>query len=694
MQSEIRDSAPPPPYSETDIYSENGSSNQQYARQDLSEVQPGNLVAGSEVASWISSFRPCDSTISTPIYTPPGSEHHGDGVDHASVSSAAVYIESRSFEGPAPSPLMVYSIVLDSHTNPDSLAYPDPEHAWLERDVTKNDWNTFLNHLFPTHSTAVNERITNQKLGVDWIGDGLREIRLVEQKTDKLDTHSPTRRLTNLEGTLAEWNDNFFKPRGLQIRVANVPEDHTLSNIPSPREAINEGSRQIGGPSEPQQRRTGFARFNPFPSMEFNSQGLRAGSFVADKEGFHMGNIVADSKGFRIGNALVADHRGFRMGGHHDSDDQIPSDRVGSRCQRASSPHGNFRGGPWHDYWHHQSRMHSRGHWRGRGRGRGFHSHGAHRSRSSSVSSSSSSSTSVSDLSSSSGESIGSLPNYDALKVEQLPVARQSLLDWLNHPEQPITKESMNRMREELRLVRKPPMGAEEDVSALRKEVKVLMKRFNAVKEVQKANQRVVRKLNRASRKAVNRQRRTIKKEEKRTRRAARKGKAVNHSLGASVNHGPPMPFPMPGMRFGPGNSWKHGASPPLGGLPMVSAMHGAWSFTQGGPLPLGEGSATAQSHHLTQSAEQNNLKAQRLVMEARVREEQATQLRIVATANEMDEKSRLKNLDLAVSLEEEAENLIRESDRLRIEGMHLDEELARGLEEVHAGQIYDSVAY
>ncbi|RDW61090.1 hypothetical protein BP6252_12473 [Coleophoma cylindrospora] len=691
MQSEIRDSVPPPPYSETDIYSENGSSNQQYARQILSEIQPGNLVAGSEAASWISSFPSSDSTISTPIYTPPGSEHHGDDADHTSVSSAAVYFESRSFGGRVPSPLMVYSIVLNSHTSPDSLSYPDPEQTWLDRDVTKNDWNTFLNHLFPTHSTGVNERITNQKLDVNRIGDALRELRLVEQKTD---THSPTRRLANLEGALAEWNDNFFKPRGLQIRVANVPEDHTLSNIPSAREASNEGSRQIGGPSEPQQRRTGFARFNPFPNMEFNSQGLRAGSFVANKEGFHMGNIVADSKGFRIGNAIVADHRGFRMGGHHDSDNQIPSARVGSRCQRASSPHGNFRGGPWHDYRHHQGRMHSRGHWRGRGRGRGFHSHGAHRSRSSSVSSSSSSSTSVSDSSSSSGGSIGSLPSYDALKVEQLPVARQSLLDWLNHPEQPITKESMNRMREDLRLVRERPMGAEEDVKALRKEVKVLMKRFNAAKEVQKANQRAVRKLNRATRKAAIRQRRTIKKEERRARRAARKGKAVNHSLGASMNHGPPMPFPIPGMGFGPGNNWKHRAAPPLGGLPMLSAMHGAWSFTQGGPLPLGGSSATAQSHHLTESAEQNNLRAQRLDMEARVKEEQATQLRIAATVNEMDEKSRLKNLDLAVSLEEEAENLIRESDRLRIEGMHLDEELARELEEVHAGQIFDSVAY
>jgi len=54
----------------------------------------------------------------------------------------------------------------------------------------------------------------------------------------------------------------------------------------------------------------------------------------------------------------------------------------------------------------------------------------------------------------------------------------------------------------------------------------------------------------------------------------------------------------------------------------------------------------------------------------------------MAATVRGIGERQRLKDLDLATKLEEEAENLRIEAEKLRAETQHLDTELARELEE------------
>ena len=135
--------------------------------------------------------------------------------------------------------------------------------------------------------------------------------------------------------------------------------------------------------------------------------------------------LQANNEGFRLGNVLVSDQHGFRLGGSRgfvkDPNGVSFGGRTFGRRESFDRPRG---------WGHHGHRGHHDHHYRGRS-----HSHGRHaKERSSSTSSFSSSSSSDSD------SSVGSLPDYDDLKDQQLPIAKQSLLEWLNHPEQPITK--------------------------------------------------------------------------------------------------------------------------------------------------------------------------------------------------------------------------------------------------------------
>ena len=66
----------------------------------------------------------------------------------------------------------------------------------------------------------------------------------------------------------------------------------------------------------------------------------------------------------------------------------------------------------------------------------------------------------------------------------------------------------------------------------------------------------------------------------------------------------------------------------------------------------------------------------------AELKEAKAIDLRTSATGRTVSEKEKSKLRDQATKLEEEAEKYRREVDRLRAEAMHLDQELARELQE------------
>jgi len=69
-----------------------------------------------------------------------------------------------------------------------------------------------------------------------------------------------------------------------------------------------------------------------------------------------------------------------------------------------------------------------------------------------------------------------------------------------------------------------------------------------------------------------------------------------------------------------------------------------------------------------------------------KLKEDKAVELRTQATERDVGEEDRLKLLNHAIRLEEEAEKYRREGERLRAEAVEKDGELARELEEEHGG--------
>jgi len=154
------------------------------------------------------------------------------------------------------------------------------------------------------------------------------------------------------------------------------------------------------------------------------------------------------------------------------------------------------------------------------------HSHGRpgrERGRSSSASSSSSS---ASSRSSDSDVSLPSLPDYEDLKDQQLPVTKQSLIKCLNHPQEPITREDVCSMKQEIQAAK---MGSDRgidqdrDIQSLREEVKRLMKELKSRKKAQRMARKQKRKERRAVRREQRKERRAAKKEQRKERRSARR---------------------------------------------------------------------------------------------------------------------------------------------------------------------------
>lgn len=120
------------------------------------------------------------TTLVPPRYTP-----------NRSLLSGAAYFETRPLTLPQPDDLLSYYIRIPPTANPQAFPFPRPEHYLLERDVDYCDWTAFLNHLLPP--TLGNP-------------DGVCCL--------SAETFSRQRSIC---ASVAEWNKEFFLPRGLRI---------------------------------------------------------------------------------------------------------------------------------------------------------------------------------------------------------------------------------------------------------------------------------------------------------------------------------------------------------------------------------------------------------------------------------------------------------------------------------------------
>lgn len=358
---------PPPPYSETDIYSTNGRSPILGQSQTLpirpraashnsaahsppvvddassttsnSEViytpplTPRSSASPSQQQSPVQSQNadPNNSGLLSPYY--PGQQNTvsvASEEGHLSTSSAQAYFESRPSLRANGDPRYpdTINLLTGPHSSPDDFQYQQDYGHW---DILEQDWQTFVNHLFPNHAAECNEHVIDRKLRAEGIENTTidKEARNeksdndanarspVEVQLDQIRSPGPQYGPHTIEDTIHEWNDGFFGPRGVTVLVRRrssgedelrrmpVAWDDNGSNSPS---QTNNG---ISDPNQPPSSR--WWRFNPLNRPD--TRGLRFGGLHIDNDRVAIGSsFVADSNGLRIG-SLTADDNGVRIHG-------------------------------------------------------------------------------------------------------------------------------------------------------------------------------------------------------------------------------------------------------------------------------------------------------------------------------------------------------------------------------------------
>ncbi|KAI2473185.1 hypothetical protein F4781DRAFT_224700 [Annulohypoxylon bovei var. microspora] len=530
----MMEDAPPPPYTETDIYSRSGRS-------------PAARAGSNDDATSVTE----SSSRGTPVYTPPEtpreSQFNFSGIeDHRTIASARFYFESRpTLVGRASDQSFVTTLAVTEDASPDEFPYP----GWArEHDTTEQDWQTFLNYLLPDHAARSNSQTIDRKLQAEDDAKSFKTERgIAEAQLGQIKSSSdlPLRPAHDIDAMVREWNDGFFGPRGVTVQRtplsspsvsgARAAEDPPTS-VPQP---------QPQPQSQPQsQEQASRSRWNPFRPFDVSGRGIR------------IGRLSIDDDRVSFGDSFEVDRNGVRWNGLSTSDLRFEPDNGGrGDVPRGPGPFNGFPPGGRGGFGDHGMGRGRGGRWWNAGQSQ-HHPHVPHSDHSPGPRSSASSSSG-----SGSDSSIGSLPEWDDLRDSQLSVTKQSISAWLAHPEQPVTKSMLRGARAEIKAARHaPPPAADADPAwhlskqAQRQEVRALLARLKDLKREQRKASRAARKDRKDQKRALRRDRRDRRKAEKRdTRdlRQAERGARRAPFDPFNAPHGPPAPGPHPPGFFG-----------------------------------------------------------------------------------------------------------------------------------------------
>ncbi|KAK4201420.1 hypothetical protein QBC40DRAFT_278180 [Triangularia verruculosa] len=340
---------PPPPYSETDIYS------------TTSGPSPTNPTAPSSAHFRRNSSNSDDTSTTADgdiIYTPPLTPQsaRSNTVDFVpapplapAISStsperavttpeAQVYFDSRPFSGIAVGNPTTVEITLandPAQTDVETIAGIDRLSVGSGNgNITREDWMTFVNYLLPGFVTRTNERIVDRKLRAEGIesagsekGDDRSDRSQAEVLLDRIrspvgsdDGEGAEARRERVGRTVREWNEGFFERRGVRVAVRYQRDDEqreermpggweerfdaTQSNqTQAQTQSQGQGQQQQ---QQQQQRGQGWmGRFSPF-GVSGN-----AGSSNSNNSGngFNFGGIKVDGERISIGDNFVVDGR-------------------------------------------------------------------------------------------------------------------------------------------------------------------------------------------------------------------------------------------------------------------------------------------------------------------------------------------------------------------------------------------------
>lgn len=339
---------PPPPYSETDIYSNSGHSpalgqsqtlpirertasqssatNAGLAGDDASSISNGEVIytppltprsphSQSQLSPRPDSDGPRGSNVLlSPSHPPDGRSSVSVVSDgHLSSASAEAYFESR----PAPARLQAaaevrHNITIRDGSSPNDFPF---RSEWTSRDVRPEDWQTFLNHLLPNHAAEQNDVVADRKLRAEGLESSVRDEggrddhatrTSVEAQLDQMRWPRGRTSREDVDEMVREWNDGFFEPRGL---VVAVEHDTALPDGGPPRMPgswensfdDNDAAGRDGG-------NVGSGRW--WKKKSVTTQGTSGSS----GRGVHFGGLHIDDDRVSIGNSFVVDSNGVRIG--------------------------------------------------------------------------------------------------------------------------------------------------------------------------------------------------------------------------------------------------------------------------------------------------------------------------------------------------------------------------------------------
>ncbi|MBE3048467.1 hypothetical protein IMZ48_39385 [Candidatus Bathyarchaeota archaeon] len=499
---------PPPPYSETDIYS-----------------QPGNIHTPPASSNALTADDALSSSTGDVQFTPPQSPTTARSVPAEPSPAVAAYFDSRPAPSEIPSERLEHTITISAETRPEDLAL---QPGFPARDVTEQDWRTFVNFLLPGHAARSNEAVVERKLRAasdagSAPGDAKTQLGSITSEDGSQPQPAPRRE--DVERTVEEWNAFFFGPRGISIRLSPEP-----------------GARQMPGAWDQafdnNAANTGSGAANANAATEpANQRSWGLGGIRVTQDGISIGNILEARRGrIRVGQ-FTADQSGISYAGRPIAPTQ--AGYYGAACPGQVGP----------------SEL------------RGEQARAARADRSLSSESSSDSDSEGEDH-----EVIDELLDYDELfdrddspSADQYNVCSQALQRWLSSPDQHITGATLRALKQQLHAPGSEG-GAlpQAERKERKKELKALIKVARSLAKRQRQERREVRRQEKQQRRAGRRERRQQQKEVRRTRREHRREGRRGHGHGGHVPSqpsAPPAPHGVPGVSV---------PSPPTG-VPGVS---------------------------------------------------------------------------------------------------------------------------
>ena len=255
--------------------------------------------------------------VLTPLSSPEVYAQQPDSiqvVEPAVKTSSTLYFESRPPSAMRSRSSVTHRLVIPPNTAPDQLHFPQPEHLWLSRDITRLDWRTFTNHLFPSyHDPQINEKrqlkdhesSASFKPSISTDPSRTRKP-LPAAKADSAmgkqhqDRDTPSQgslrpapeaeRRRKIQAVVAEWNEGFFQPRGVIIEGEIMP--YSSAPIIEPAEPAGSLRHALSAGPSSRPREEGLSNSQPSarsddPSMQSNQKrdrGRRRGDAACKRD--------------------------------------------------------------------------------------------------------------------------------------------------------------------------------------------------------------------------------------------------------------------------------------------------------------------------------------------------------------------------------------------------------------------------